>query len=102
VALAYRLYVTGLRRLTAATAATLSLAEPLVATALGIGILRERLSLPVAAGAPLLIGGLVLVSIPRPRAGAGQGTARAIVTIVPRTEQPERCRARAVPGRRAC
>jgi len=71
VALAYWLYVAGLRRLTAATAATLSLAEPLVATALGIGILRERLSLPIAAGTLLLLGGLVLVSVPRPRAGPG-------------------------------
>ena len=69
VALAYWLYVAGLRRLTAATAATLSLAEPLVATALGIGILRERLSLPIAAGTLLLLGGLVLVSVPRPRTG---------------------------------
>jgi len=64
------LYVAGLRRLTAATAATLLLAEPLVATALGIGILRERLSLPIAAGALPLLGGLVLVSVPRPRAGS--------------------------------
>ena len=71
VALAYWLYVAGLRRLTAATAATLSLAEPLVATALGIGILRERLSLSIAAGTLLLLGGLVLVSVPRPRAGPG-------------------------------
>jgi DME family drug/metabolite transporter len=71
VALAYWLYVAGLRRLTAATAATLSLAEPLVATALGIGILGERLSLSIAAGTLLLLGGLVLVSVPRPRAGPG-------------------------------
>ena len=71
VALAYWLYVAGLRRLTAATAATLSLAEPLVATALGIGILRERLSPSIAAGTLLLLGGLVLVSVPRPRAGPG-------------------------------
>jgi len=71
VALAYWLYVAGLRRLTAATAATLSLAEPLVATALGIGILRERLSPSIAAGTLLLLGGLVLVLVPRPRAGPG-------------------------------
>jgi drug/metabolite transporter, DME family len=63
VALAYWLYVTGLRRLTAATAATLSLAEPFVATALGIGILHERLSLPISAGALLLLSGLTLVSV---------------------------------------
>jgi DME family drug/metabolite transporter len=63
VALAYSLYVAGLRRLTAATAATISLAEPLVATALGVGILRERLSLPIAAGTLLLLGGLTIVSV---------------------------------------
>lgn len=67
VALAYWLYVAGLRGLTAATAGTLSLAEPLVATALGIGILHERLSLPIATGTMLLLGGLILVSISRPR-----------------------------------
>jgi len=59
--------VTGLRGLTAATAGTLSLAEPLVATALGIGILHEHLSLPIAAGTLLLLGGLILVSISWPR-----------------------------------
>ena len=63
VALAYWLYVAGLRGLTAATAGTLSLAEPLVATALGIGILHEHLSLPIAAGTLLLLGGLILVSV---------------------------------------
>ncbi len=67
VALAYWLYVAGLRGLTAATAGTLSLAEPLVATALGIGILHERLSLPIATGTLLLLGGLILVSISWPR-----------------------------------
>ena len=50
VALAYWLYVAGLRGLPAATAGTLSLAEPLVAAALGIGLLHERLSLAMAAG----------------------------------------------------
>jgi DME family drug/metabolite transporter len=64
---AYCLYVAGLRGLTAATAGTLSLAEPLVATALGIGMLHEHLSLPIAAGTLLLLGGLILVSISWPR-----------------------------------
>ena len=63
VALAYWLYVAGLRHLTAATAATLSLAEPFVAAALGIGLLHERLSLAMAAGTLLLLGGLILVSV---------------------------------------
>ncbi|WP_214412106.1 DMT family transporter [Sphaerisporangium fuscum] len=70
-ALAYMLFVTGLRRTTAATAATLSLAEPLVACLLGVLILGERMSPPVTAGALVLLGGLVLVSVPfervRPR-----------------------------------
>lgn len=69
VALAYWLYVAGLRHLTAATAGTLSLAEPLVATALGIGILHERLSLPIAAGTLLLLGGLIVVVSARPFEG---------------------------------
>ena len=47
----------------ARTAATLSLAEPFVAAALGIGLLHERLSLPMAAGTLLLLGGLILVSV---------------------------------------
>ena len=68
VALAYWLYVTGLRHLSAATVGTLSLAEPLVATALGIGLLNERLSLPIAVGSLLLLGGLILVSVPWPAA----------------------------------
>lgn len=76
VALAYWLYVTGLRRLTAATAATLSLAEPFVAAALGIGILHERLSLPVAAGGLLLLGGLTLVSVRAAPAGDARRPAR--------------------------
>jgi len=70
VALAYWLYVAGLRHLSAATAATLSLAEPLVATALGIEILHERLSLPIAAGTLLLLGGLILVSVRSPDGGS--------------------------------
>jgi DME family drug/metabolite transporter len=75
VALAYWLYVAGLRGLTAATAGTLSLAEPLVATALGIGILHERLSLPIATGTLLLLGGLILVSISWPRVASRMSAA---------------------------
>jgi DME family drug/metabolite transporter len=75
-ALAYSLFVAGLRRVTAATAGTLSLAEPLVATALAVLFLGERMSAPVAAGSVLLLGGLAVVSIParpsRRSAGAGE------------------------------
>jgi len=65
-ALAYWFFVTGLRRVTAATAGTLSLAEPLVATVLAVGILRERLSPALVAGSLLLLGGLIIVSVPWP------------------------------------
>jgi DME family drug/metabolite transporter len=84
VALAYSLFVAGLRRLTAATAATLSLAEPLVATALGTGILHERLSVPIATGTLLLLGGLTLVSVSWPRAvSAGDRKALARACVPP-------------------
>jgi DME family drug/metabolite transporter len=63
-AAAYMFFVTGLDRVTAATAGTLSLAEPLVAAALAIAVLGERLSVPVAAGSLLLLGGLFVVSVP--------------------------------------
>lgn len=64
--LAYLLFVTGLRRVTAATAGTLALAEPLVAAALAVTVLGERMSAPVTAGAALLLGGLAAVSVPAP------------------------------------
>lgn len=71
-AAAYWFFVTGLRRVSAATAGTLSLVEPLVAAALAVLLLGERLSAPVTAGAVLLLGGLVVVSAP-----AGQAVRRA-------------------------
>ena len=42
-ALAYVLFARGLGRLSAATVTTLVLAEPLVATLLGVAVLGERL-----------------------------------------------------------
>jgi DME family drug/metabolite transporter len=68
-AAAYWFFVTGLRRVSAATAGTLSLVEPLVATALAVLVLGP--SAPVAAGAVLLLGGLVIVS--RQRASGDRG-----------------------------
>jgi DME family drug/metabolite transporter len=76
VALAYWLFVTGLRNVTAATAGTLSLAEPLVATALAIGLLGEHLSAHVAAGCLLLLGGLTIVSVPWPLPPSARGLSR--------------------------
>ncbi|CAL9427045.1 DMT family transporter [Streptomyces albus] len=63
-ALGYLLFTRGVARVSAATAGTLSLAEPLVATVLGFVLLGERLSLPAACGAGLLLTGLVVVSLP--------------------------------------
>ncbi|GAA3977398.1 EamA family transporter [Actinomadura viridis] len=68
-AAAYMFFVSGLRRVTAATAGTLSLAEPLVAAVLALAVLGERLSPAAAAGAVLLLGGLAVVAVPAPAAG---------------------------------
>lgn len=70
VAVAYLLFAWGLGRLAATTAATLSLAEPLSATMLGLLILGERLS-------PLAIGGIVLISL-----------ALLLLAVLPSTDRP--------------
>ncbi|MCR2799574.1 DMT family transporter [Microbacterium sp. zg-Y818] len=63
VGIAYTLFTWGLLRLTAATAATLTLAEPLTATLLGIGVLGERLSTAAMVGLAVLVAGLVLLAV---------------------------------------
>ncbi|MFJ3582881.1 DMT family transporter [Streptomyces sp. NPDC090127] len=63
-ALGYLLFTRGVGGLSAATVGTLSLTEPLVATVLGVALLGERPGPPAAAGAALLLGGLVAVSVP--------------------------------------
>lgn len=77
-ALGYLLFTRGVARVTAATAGTLSLAEPLVAAVLGFVLLGERLGVAASCGAALLLGGLVVVSLPaRERAGTdGPAAAR--------------------------
>lgn len=62
IAVAYTLFTWGLERLTAATAATLTLAEPLTASILGILVLGERLSAPAIVGLGILAAGLVLLA----------------------------------------
>ncbi|MFC4907365.1 DMT family transporter [Actinomadura gamaensis] len=62
-ALAYMLFVGGLRTVSAATAGTLSLAEPLVAAVLAVGLLHERLSVTALAGCALLAAGLAITSL---------------------------------------
>jgi DME family drug/metabolite transporter len=62
IAVAYTLFTWGLERLTAATAATLTLAEPLTAGILGLALLGERLSGLALAGLAVLACGLVLLA----------------------------------------
>jgi DME family drug/metabolite transporter len=71
-AAAYWLFARGVARLSAATATTLDLAEPLTATALGVLLLRERLSLQTVLGAGLIAVGLLLLTL-RPAARGGGG-----------------------------
>jgi DME family drug/metabolite transporter len=87
---AYLLFVAGLRHVTAATAGTLSLAEPLVAAVLGVALLGERLPLPVVVGTGLLLAGMALAVV-RPRSSP--------TTAVPRRAAANR-RSRSGSGRR--
>jgi DME family drug/metabolite transporter len=66
-ALAYVLFARGLRRLSAAETSTLTLAEPLTAGLLGALVLGEQLTAASAAGAALVLGGLVVLAAPSPR-----------------------------------
>jgi len=66
-ALAYLLFAHGLKRLTAAETATLTLAEPLTAALLGVIVLSERLSAPAAIGAALVLAGLLVLAAPERR-----------------------------------
>ncbi|MFT4051247.1 MAG: EamA family transporter [Microbacterium sp.] len=61
-AIAYVLFTWGLQRLSAATAATLTLGEPLTATLLGVTVLGERLSVAALAGVLVLAAGLALLA----------------------------------------
>lgn len=62
IAVAYTLFTWGLSGLTAATAATLTLGEPLTASMLGITVLGERLSAVAVVGLMVLAAGLVLLA----------------------------------------
>lgn len=67
-AVAYLLFGWGLARLATVTVATLTLAEPLAATLLGLLVLHERLTVASAAGLVLIAVGLAVVSVPPRRA----------------------------------
>jgi drug/metabolite transporter, DME family len=63
-ALAYLLFVAGLRHVPAPVAQTLGLAEPVVATLLGVIVLGERLGVAGAFGAVLVMAALVMLTRP--------------------------------------
>ncbi|HIE62483.1 MAG: EamA family transporter [Actinobacteria bacterium] len=66
-AVAYLLFGWGLRRLAPTTVATLTLAEPLGATLLGVWVLHEHLTVASAIGLVVLALGLVVLSLPTAR-----------------------------------
>jgi drug/metabolite transporter, DME family len=66
-ALAYILFARGLRHLTPGETATLTLAEPLTATGLGVLALGERPGLVAAVGAGLVLAGLLALALPTAR-----------------------------------
>jgi DME family drug/metabolite transporter len=69
-ALAYVLFARGLRRLSAGETATLTLAEPVTAAALGVLVLGEHLGGLAAIGAAVTLAGLVVLALPAPRSAA--------------------------------
>lgn len=66
--LAYVLFARGLRHLPAPEVATLTLAEPLTATALGAIVLSEEPGPAAVAGVLLVLAGLAVLALVRPRA----------------------------------
>jgi drug/metabolite transporter, DME family len=76
-ALAYVLFARGLRSLTPGETATLTLAEPLTATGLGILALGERPGALAAVGAGLVLAGLLALAVParRPMPRLAEATA---------------------------
>ncbi len=77
-ALAYALFARGLARVPVATAATLSLAEPLTAALLGVVVLGERLTLAGVVGGLLVLTGLAALA-----PAAGVRARAAIPSAVP-------------------
>ena len=63
ITVAYTLFTWGLQRLTAATAATLTLAEPLTAGLLGVFVLGEQLTAAGIVGVAVLAAGLLLLAL---------------------------------------
>jgi DME family drug/metabolite transporter len=74
--LAYVLFGRGLRHLSAGPVTTLVLAEPVVATVLGVVVLGEQLAPLGWVGAALVLAGLALQGVVSARPGAGRGAGR--------------------------
>ena len=62
-ALAYTLFARGLKRIGAGETATLTLAEPVTAAALGFIVLGERPGAAALVGAALVLAGLMLLAL---------------------------------------
>ncbi len=71
-ALAFLFYAIGLRYTTTATAVTLTLAEPLTASLLGIFLIGEKLSLLSLLGLLLLISGIIILFINKGESANGR------------------------------
>jgi DME family drug/metabolite transporter len=63
VGFAYLLYAIGLTVVSVATAATLTLGEPLTAGLLGVFVLGEQLTAPAIIGIGLLLAGLLILAL---------------------------------------
>ncbi len=66
LAASYLLFGRGIAGVAVATATTLSLAEPLTATVLGVTVLDEHLTGPAIAGMALVFAGLATLAVTRP------------------------------------
>ncbi|WP_245613585.1 DMT family transporter [Pelobacter seleniigenes] len=71
-ALSYWLFAKGLAGVKTSTAVTLTLAEPLVATLLGILVVGERMTMLVSCGLVLIFAALALLLFPATKRSAGQ------------------------------
>ena len=73
-ALAYTLFARGLRGLSASQVSTLTLVEPVTATALGVFVLHEDFTPATVVGVALLVAGLGILTMNRRAAGAPTST----------------------------
>ncbi|WP_438853985.1 DMT family transporter [Agromyces sp. M3QZ16-3] len=81
---AYLLFGAGLERLAPATVSTLTLAEPLTATILGVLVLQERLPVTAVLGLAVLASGIVLLVASRSRRMPRGAAPRSDAVVPPR------------------